>query len=206
MFILSLLSSLLSYAQEEKPKLCVRLTPLSLIDLYSGSSYRGGLEFSLGKHTSLYQEAGGYFKNFNGLSNIQGYVLKSQFRFYPDPKESVYIALEYFYKRQSYTFGDSLTSPFSRYTDFSVDKYITAITIQSGTAFPLNDRIRLEVFGGIGVRFKNVHNTLTDEEESKCFYMNDSMSLPLMNKEKKGIVPNLDFGVKVVFVLMNGSS
>lgn len=52
-------------------KLNVRIAPLSLIDVYNGSSYKLGFEFQPFKSLSITGDFGGYLKNFNVRKTIR---------------------------------------------------------------------------------------------------------------------------------------
>ena len=48
----------------------IRFAPLSLLDFYSGSSYKVGFEAKLFNRASIYADAGGYLRNFNVWKNF----------------------------------------------------------------------------------------------------------------------------------------
>jgi hypothetical protein len=172
-----------------------------LIDFYSGSSYRGGMEFRIKSKIGVYLEAGGYFKNFNGLSNIKGYIIKTDLRWYFDTEEDLYFSIGYLYKRQNYNTADSITIGNGYFKNYKVDKYINCVTLNFGQHYYLNQHFYLDFFGGLGIRYKNVHSDLAEEEKSKRFYYNDSMSLPLQHGDGKRFLPNFDLGLKLSFII-----
>lgn len=198
--------SVSSFGQEKQNKddssnkVCIKIAPLALIDIYSGSSYRIGTEFKLYKNFSLALEGGGYLKNYNGMKDIKGYTFKTELKKYLKSKyENVgnYISLEYFYKRQSYNFSDSILIAPYYYKAYNVNKYITCLTIKYGVMAVSKSNFILDVFVGVGIRFKNVGCTLTEEEMKHRKDYNDSQSQPFMNGCDKVIYPNFDAGVKV---------
>lgn len=203
-YILLFLFSQISFAQIEgvEHKIAIKAAPLSLLDIYSGSSYRGGIEFKIKSRVGFAFEAGGYFKNFNGLSNIKGYILKSEIRYYFVEGDGTYVGLEYLYKNQSYDTGDSIIDAFSYYRDYHIDKKINCITLKGGAVTFFSKKFFVDYFFGIGIRFKNVFSDLSEYEKLHRFYLNDSMSLPAQHRDGKRVVPNFDMGIKIGFKLL----
>ncbi len=202
-FLLTICNAYGQSESDQKSKLSLKFAPLSLIDFYSGSSYRGGVEIDLTKHFSIYQECGGYFKKFNGQTNTKGYVLKSELRYYLSSTDPLYLSIEYFYKRQNYNYGDSIYFPTQYNVAYNVDKYVTAFTLKSGSLILLNKYFYIDIFGGLGIRYKNIRTNLSESEKEHRWYYNDSMSQTFMNGDRKGFVLNIDVGVKIGFNLLS---
>ncbi len=177
----------------------IKIAPLPLIDLYSGSSYRIGTEFKVYKNAALYLEGGSYFPRFNGLTNVHGYTAKAEAKVYLNRQQKTggtYVSLEYFYKQQSYDWGDSIKLTPAYYKKYNLNKHINCVTAKFGVQYVYFNRIIVDVFAGIGVRYKNVKSTLNQNEVGHL-NTGDSMSEPFMDETGKLWRPNFDVGVKV---------
>ena len=198
-----LLVSMVSHGQDNNEnygsnKICIKVAPLALLDTYGGSSYRGGTEFKLFNNFSFALECGSYFRNINGLTNIRGYTIKSELKFYLDRNEKNtgrYFSMEYFYKRQNYNFTDSFQGPTTYFKTYNINKYITALTIKYGVLEVSKKGFLFDAFVGLGIRFRNVTTNLNNGEEEKC--LEDSQITYFENTTFYKIVPNIDLGIKI---------
>lgn len=100
-----------------------------------------------------------------GYIGTKATILKPQIRFYKKlfNDQSAYIGLAYLYKHQETTYNDSIISKnnngeYSKYTkDFTVNKYIHAITINGGyyyNTYIFKQKCLFEVNFGLGIRYK----------------------------------------------------
>ena len=186
-------------------KLCVTVSPLALMDLWTGPSYRGGAEFKVYKNFSIAFEGGKYFPNALELFiNNQGFTINTELKYYIERKNTntgAYVSLEYFYKEQNYNFYDSFygkhLSPLidgpTYFKTFNVSKYVTALTAKIGGMAVSKYNFVFDGYIGLGIRFKNAISSLDKDDKPK----DDSESLSVINWFGKLILPNFELGVKI---------
>ena len=188
-------------------RLNIRATPLPLLDFYSGSCYKIGVEIKPFKRFSITGDFGGYFKNFNGVKNYSGYNLDFSLRYYVnkpnDKNQKYYLSLHYFYKDQGFDRSDSInkkTSP--NILTYHTQKYVSAIGANFGWQKIIKKRLIIELFAGLGVRLKKVNSTLSSEDYKKVeeFYW-DSMSFHFLVKPGNFIYPNFNLGFRIGVIL-----
>ena len=204
--LILLFSSKLIFGQQDSidNKLRLTLTPLSLIDFYSGSSPRIGIEYKLKNNYAFYHEIGTYFPNFNGIKNNQGILAKTEFKYYLKKSgftSDTYFSAELFYKYQTYNTWDTINiKPIYR-KDYTVYKSVGCFTIKYGLVEFFKCGITLDYFVGLGVRFKNAHSTLTTEENNNIQRVGDNGGNILENKAGQFILPNFEAGFKIGYKL-----
>tara|TARA_B100000809_G_scaffold86653_1_gene85015 strand:- start:8480 stop:9238 length:759 start_codon:yes stop_codon:yes gene_type:complete len=194
-----------------KQKLIINFAPLSIIDVYSGPSYRFGVEAKINNHFSINIEGGGYFQNFTKMRNIKGVVTKSELKYYVEDifherfLERLYISAEFFYKNQSYNYTDSIS--ISKDTpnyqkQYTITKFISAWSVKVGYMQIFKNRFVFEYFAGLGRRDKNVDCTLTDDEYNNITYGEADASFERQsNRCGKQITLNLIWGFKLGYVI-----
>lgn len=188
------------------PRLIVKMPLLSLIDLYSGSSPRLGVEYKLKGRHYLYNEAGTYFPNFNGVNNNKGITAKLEYKCYywkeayndkPSMTQFRYVSAELFYKYQSYTSWDTILLNPNYRADYRVFKTAACFTIKMGWMNVFKNGIVMDLFAGLGLRYRVVNSTLSDEENGHIKSSGDYSINKVLNMKGSGFGPNLDAGVKI---------
>jgi hypothetical protein len=185
----------------DKDKVCIKIAPLALLDIYSGMSPRIGIEYKLKDNYSLYNEIGTYVPNVNGMSNNKGYLAKLEFKAYLNKEKYAlgpYISAELFYKHQSYGTYDSISVSQIKYVkNYSVGKNVTCFTIKVGVLGQLDNGIIFEPFIGLGIRHRDITSTLTSDENNNII-RNDSYQSNII-KNKAGVFNalNFDMGIKI---------
>jgi hypothetical protein len=185
-------------------RLSVFIDPLPLLDTYSGSSYRGGFEMKAVKRFAVCLEGGGYFRNFNGLHDVRGYVFKAEVKHYLSPElenMGLYLSAEYFYKRQGYSFSDTIDATPDYPRAYRMEKYITACNLKIGVMTVERWNIVLDAYAGLGIRVKHTSSDLTAYEREHRKFYNDSQSDPLVNGVGNFIYPNLVAGFKIGYCI-----
>ncbi len=178
----------------------ITIAPLSLLDIYSGSSYRFGTEAKIIKNFSLFIEGGGYFKNFNGMENVKGFIGKIEIKKYLNSRlKNVgnYISIEFSHKQQSYLLSDSITYFLTYEKNYDLTKTVNSFSIKYGLMGIEKSNFLVDIFLGIGVRFKNTNCSLTEYEMKNRIEYNDSQSQSLMNSCGEFIYPNFILGIKL---------
>lgn len=184
-------------------KIFVFTKPLSFIDFYSGSSYKGGIELKLSNKFHLVSSAGGYLKNFNTWKNFKGYNLNLELKYITtlfqltDTNKRNYFSINYFYKTQSFNFQDSIQIDNPYIADYRTQKYVSALNFNIGQMFVYKEIIIFDFYAGIGIRYKNVKSSISLEELTKGYYYSDSQSLSFVVRPGKYFYPNFNVGMRL---------
>lgn len=181
-------------------KFCLKIAPLSLLDIYSGTSVRVGVEYKLKKNFALYNEVGTYIPNANGMQNNYGGLVKIEFKTYLNrgwQTSGSYFSAELFYKYQSYYTYDSIYSPPKYSKDYYVAKDVGCFTLKYGFLKVLQHNLVIDGFFGLGVRQRFVTNTLTSDENKNI--LPDNPYNTNRAKNQAGIYTwlNMDAGIKI---------
>ena len=147
------------------------IEPLSILPTYSGSSLRVGTEYKLKKKWSMYNELG-YYVNYINEANypkrVKGYTTKIELKHYRinvNQASGRYISLEFFLKNQNYIATDTIHNGLIRYgKEYSVSKNVEALSIKYGKLKVYKFGLVIDSYIGVGVRFKQTENSLTEEE------------------------------------------
>lgn len=202
-----LLSSVFSYGQGAiiDNKLALKIAPLSILDIYGGSSTRIGVEYKLKNNYSLYNEIGTYFPYANGMHNNRGFLTKIEFKAYLNKQGltiNKYISAELFYKQQSYYTYDSIATSTNTYIkDYFVSKKVGCFTVKYGMLTIYKSRFVLDGFIGIGVRYKIAENTLNNNENKNIVSEGSYQTNILKNKSGTFTDLNFDMGLKIGYRL-----
>jgi hypothetical protein len=202
---MGLLKNKLSNIIKKENRLSIYIPVLPFIDLFSGMSYRIGSEVKIYHTLSAFIEAGGFFykqPHASWLDKVTGGVGKIGLKLYLNKNKETagkYVAIDYLYKTVKYTAVDSIRidkNP-SFQKEYEVNKSVNAFTIKYGeTLFGVN-RLMLDLYGGIGIRFISSHKTLTLEEENNILYGEGNGGLTGSAVRATGILPNINVGIKI---------
>ena len=183
-------------------KVCIKIAPLALYDIYSGMSPRIGVEYKLKKTFALYNEIGTYISGPNSMQNNKGILTKIEFKKYLNRNNlnsGTYLSAELFYKHQSFRMIDSISVTTKYEKEFNVTKDVGCFTIKYGKLFVFKYNFIVDAFAGFGLRYKVSRSTLT-EEENKHFIPNGDYGFNVpVNEAGRYFYPNIDLGVKIGF-------
>lgn len=149
-----------------KPRLALQISPLALVDVYSGSNYKIGTTIRLTESFFFSADFGGYFKNFTMFRNNKGFVSDFRIRYqFPDSYSG--ISINYFYKQQAFDYHDSFKSNPGVPITVHTQKYINCLNVNYEHWFPflINERAYFTLIVGAGIRFRNVISTLQTKKE-----------------------------------------
>lgn len=174
------------------------IAPLNLLDMYSGSSTRAGVEFGIKNNVTVYTEIGTFLPrsviNRYWLRKNGGLIAKSELKYYTNKNKSTtgkFFSCEIFYKVQSYETTDSIDLNPGYVKDYSVSKKVGCLTVKCGKITVNKNRFVSEYSFGLGVRFKLSESTLTATENEHIALVGDSESNVYNNKSGKFIYPNV---------------
>lgn len=180
----------------------IRLSPLSLIDFYNGSSYKLGFEAKLFYATSIYADFGGYFKTFNGYENFTGYNLDLGLKYYiknKDINQGSYISINYFHKNQGFDYTDTALFKQAPEPAYRIQKNINCVNLNFGYLHAFDNRLVLDVLGGLGIRYRNATSSLPIEYYDQIIKLTDSQSLYFVLKPGNSIWMNFNVRFKIAY-------
>jgi len=196
------------FRKERNNLFSIKTTPISLINIIDDPSARLGLESKIYRNLSLYMEAGTYFSyRKTGInSGSQGYLLNPELRLYANRNGETtgpYIGLDYRYKNRSFNWVDTFyykqaTIPFYYRQDFRIHTITNSFKLKAGNV-AVAGPLLIEVFAGIGIKFRNTVSNLTSEEEKQFNY--NAYSTFYMYKSRRGnfVSPDLMIGIRLGF-------
>ena len=209
---LTLLTNIACAQWEVSPekKLCIKISPFHLIDPWDGTACKIGAEFKIHEKISEYLEYGRYFPQltiWGSLENNKGFTAKAETRMYWNPKEKnsrSYVSIELLYIDQSYARSDSIEiKPIPRYNKkYSLSKKVIGLYANIGQTGIYKRRLIIEGFIGLGVRFKNVTCTLTQEEADHRNFGDWNNPDSWVNKCGKFITPDFNFGILIGYKIL----
>lgn len=180
----------------------VRLAPLSLLDSYNGPSYKLGIEFQTDLRWAFTTDFGGYFRNFNWFRNYSGFNFDFGIRHYlknENSRKKYYLSLNTFYKEQGFDYSDSFQSVITYHTNYHTQKYVSCINLNFGKILSFKNRLEVDLFAGVGIRFKKVNSSLSLDELETGIEYSDSQSLYFLVTPGKFIYPNINLGLRCGF-------
>jgi hypothetical protein len=183
----------------------LRLAPIALIDFYNGATYKGGLELAVFNNNTITIEGGGFFNNFNGLTNINGYLIDVGFRHYLNSKTAnhyPYFSVNYIYKNQSFDIADSIAGLVPYHVTYTTEKQVHCANLNVGKTIVIKQHLLVDVYGGIGIRWKDVNSSLSESELENAVTYNDSQSLYFLVTPGQFIYPNVQFGLRLGWIFI----
>jgi len=188
------------------PKLLIKISPLSLIDIFGNTSCNISLESKKINNISVSTDVGIlYYSIGYGLKNNRGWRGGLEIRKYFKKSNEEYVAINYSYKNQEYEFCDSIIfkglPKYSKVSTYSKEVHLLNI-LYGVQAIPSNKKFFVNGYIGIGIRYKNTRSIgLTNEELDHRDY-GDSQIIPIINWTGKHLVPNIVLGFKIGYVLI----
>ncbi|WP_196887386.1 hypothetical protein [Aureivirga sp. CE67] len=203
------------YAQEEEdfdnPRMMVKLSPLSLIDIFDNPSLRLGSEINVYKNVSLEIEAGTYFKDiYVHKLNGEGYLFKPSIKLYTykgtderSDKCMSYLSLEYMNKFQRYNVKDSISiNGYDYQKKYQLRRKVDAFSLKAGTVYIFKKRFVLEFYGGVGIRFSSTKSDISQIELDNIIPEFDESTPDTYAKNIGNCSSiNMILGIKVGYVL-----
>ena len=214
--------TLLSYGQ--KGRYSIKVCPFTLIDDISFPTVQGGLEYLVSNRFSMYGELGVKYRK--GLSenwvdsnyiNSGGYKAKIEARYSLNRGKSLaeygrfYIGANAFLTHETYNtsiwFYPQKDSSFSVKDIFGVNKTIYGINAVLGWQIPVTHGFNIDVYGGLGVRFRYVttvnkeFNYDTDSLSQSFEFGVRSIKDYVDSRAGSSCVPNFTMGCRLSFRL-----
>lgn len=175
----------------------ISVSPFALLDVYNGASYKAGLTYRPFSYVRFTADGGGYWpqltKKLTLWNDMKGYNFRTSLGLFFGYLSEYSLGLEYQYKTQSFNYNDSVPS----LPEFNaqVDKEVHVFNIYGAYDLWISNRIYLELRCGLGVRYRDIFNTRSDDVSSSV-YWRDSMNQGRITTTKS-IMPNLNFAVRL---------
>jgi hypothetical protein len=200
-------------------KICIKTSPIALVDAWGGYSYRLGAEFKVIDNTAFSFELGKYYGLGQKLSlkiHPNGFIIRPEIKCYLNKYKlstGPYVSLDVFYKKINFDYTDSIhfssTPTFEK--QYSIWKDIYGINGKYGVLIVHKKKLVVEWYVGGGVRFIKGHNSLTAEEDKNVLTGEGHGDLISDGQRAiKGVWPNIMIGFKIgysvkskVFKLVN---
>jgi hypothetical protein len=195
----------------------IRFCPLALIDDGSFPTLQGGIEFSLSKRVSWYNEIGvRYRKSFledadTSFYSGRGFKAKSEIRYYLRKKAGYYLAANLFYARDvhntaiSYYYQKDSTTESK--DNFGVKKSTFGMNLLIGKQVTLRGRFMLDLYAGLGVKARHITTAYKEYDRHRDALIGPiDLTVPGVRNgaDAKGgnsVVPSLTAGVRLCFLL-----
>jgi hypothetical protein len=148
--------------------LIARFNFTGLLDAYD-ENITIGAEYRFSEHWSTGSDVA-YIFNSAYLSeshSSSGFIVRPFIRYYPENGRYGFFEAGFHYKHVSYKINDWIGKDvvngqpaYEEYSAFHFIKNVYDFNLKAGTATDLsrNKKLRLEFYGGVGIRFKNQHS------------------------------------------------
>jgi len=195
----------------------LKISLLSLVDEPSFPTIQGGIEFSLSKKISWYNEAGikhrkSYYEMVDtSFVDSRGFKLKSEIRYYFKNRHDIYIGTNGFYTKDFHNTeagyfyaGDSSDY---RVDNFSVRKIVKGLNVVAGKSYKTWGRCNIEIYTGVGIRFVSTENDNIEIDHTKDVLRTShdfnihSNRIWVDVQGEKMVLPNFSLGVRLSFSL-----
>jgi opacity protein-like surface antigen len=142
-------------------KTAFNISPLALAN--TDGQLMAGIEHRSGKGWAYVFDAGYIFSSYylNHAKKVKGFELRPAIRYYHGKYKREYWQAQLFYKKVDYQFRDWLgkdvvngTPSYEKLQDFTFRKKVLSFSFMGGETIPLSDNIFIDVYGGIGARYK----------------------------------------------------
>lgn len=217
MRILIVICTLLFSAKCLSQNTSLKISLLSLVDEPSFPTIQGGIEFSLSKKISWYNEAGIKYRKSSyemadtSFVDSRGFNLKSEIRHYLKNRHAIYIGINGFYTKDFHNTeagyfyaGDSSDY---RVDNFSVEKIVKGLNVVAGKSYTTWRRCNIEICGGVGIRFVSVKNENIEIDYTKdVLRTRPDLNIPdnrvwVDVQGEKMVLPNFSLGIRFSFSL-----
>jgi len=185
-------------------KISVNVSPLCLLDLYNGSTYRFGVQFRPMKRLSVGGDGGGYIesisKSLTPFFNISGYHYRIRLSYFPKNLSNFSFGLEYQYKQQKFSYLDSTETESEFKAD--VSKKVYCYNLFASYDHNFTDRFFIDFQLGLGLRYRDIYNTRSDVVGSTSIVFPwDSMNTGRVTTGQN-LLPNITLAVRVGYSLI----
>ena len=167
-----------------------------------------GVEHHLKNKLAVVMDAGyilqsNYFNGMDALKSVSGFTLRPGIKLYHQDRKRSYLMAQLFYKQVSYKLYDWLgkdcvnnVPAYEQLQEFTYRKKTMSLNFMAGQFYHISDKLLLELYGGLGVKFKNQVPT----EKNSC-YRNNERGIIFSKFQENITLPNIPVGIKLLFIL-----
>lgn len=182
-------------------RLSVAVSPLALLDVYSGSAYKAGISMRPFLWLRVTADAGGYLpavtEVFTTFSNMKGYHFRGSIG-WVDYFNQFGLGLSYQYKKQDFNFTATSVSDSLEYTGH-VSKFAHCFNVTGNINLPISQRLFVEIRADLGVRYRDIFNTQSDLVDNSYDWQDSWFSERIKNKQ--AFMPNIAVAVRLNYTL-----
>jgi len=185
-------------------KLLLTVSPSHLVEFYHGTSLNLGVEFPLNEKFNFYGEVGQYLPNSIIVNNYyqKGNLFLGEVKYYFKPEKTTskhYLSLQYLHGNQSYTRADPI-GPMDNETSFSVyevDKEFHDLSVRYGILFVNEKRLVVNPYIGVGLRYQEVINGLTEEQYGALNFYSDWSPHRWIHRAGNSLYAKIHLGIRI---------
>lgn len=164
----------------QQGKLLLKFSPLALVDEVSFPTIMAGVEYRISNKMSWYNEAGIKYRNstFDAADSSfvkpGGFKIKSELRYYFNNKASFsfegrYFAAAVFFTADRHNTGVDwhiINDTTVQADVFGVNRKTAGLNLLYGNQVPLSKKWLLDVYGGLGVRYRSIRTVNKEYNKS----------------------------------------
>jgi hypothetical protein len=198
---------LIATAQKRTPveyKTALQFNPSVLLG--ADYTFMLGAEKRVKRNVGLLLDAGYIFQSSyfepDKIKRATGISVRPAARLYMGRYDREFLQLQLFYKQVNYRMYDWLgkscvngVTTFEQLQNFTYRKKALAVNVMAGELFPLSGNLFLELYVGIGVKFKRQGPT----EKRSCYRDEENSFLNIY--ASKSVAPNVPLGIKLLYAL-----
>lgn len=181
----------------------IKTSPLNILDPWNGTLVNLGAELRFTGRLGLYSEYGQYFPEFNvfdDISHNKGFLLKEELKFYSKNLRE-YFSVEFCYSEQEYLRNDTIdltNHGGNRYArNYRISRCFPGIVFQYGTSVLKWEKLVLDFYVGIGMRYNIVKCALTDEEAENRELGDWNNANTYIQKNGNHLIPKFNCGFRI---------
>ncbi len=141
-----------------------------------------------------------YLNGENVVKRVSGFNLRPGVKLYTKENKRFYLQMRVFYKQVNYKIYDWLGKScvneipaYEQLQKFTYRKKAISFNFMAGTLFRLSDAVLLDLYEGLGIKFKNQQPT-----EATACYRNNERGILLNVFRENSVTPNLAIGIKLL--------
>ena len=187
----------------DSSKLCLRLNTLDLLDVLDGNISIGG-EYRFNKTWAITMDAAYIFysAHFNNCKTAHGVILRPALRLYTGRLKDQFFDVQLHYKEVMYKIDDWIgrdvvnnVPAYEQKTLFRYYKKNIGIQIIRGQQKYISSRCRLEIYLGVGLRFRWQH----PYQEPNSIYR--PANADLTSTKSESVLPAFPAGIRLVYAI-----
>lgn len=182
--------------------LSLSISPISLVDGYSGSSLKLGTRYKPIERLAIGLDFGFYLKDFTSVityfNDMNGINLKAHISFYPIKNKPISLGLLYKYKYQNFNYNDSIIN--ENQVKVDVSRNSNALNLVAGYDLIFDNRFFIEFQLGIGARLHHSNNSFGSDFQKSAEWRDSQQQFYLLSRND--ILFDATFSMRLSFVVI----